>query len=249
MTDVRHDPDYSGSDTAEPLDPTALLLLLDERESISDSLDRLVTACKAAIPACDDASVTLLRDGAPRTAAATSERALRIDTWEYSHALGPCIDALRDGGEHYVATLADARRYGGFADVMADTGVNSVLGISLGADGIVVGALNVYASVEHAFDDDASRELARYVALQAATTMHNVRIYDATRTLAHQLEEAMRSRATIEQAKGILAAQTGRTPEEAFALLRGASQRENVKLREIAERIVAGVARDRSDDA
>lgn len=240
MTDLHAD---ATDLSVEPVDPTTLLLLLDERESVQDALDRLVKSCRAALPVCDDASVTLVRDGGPRTAAATSERALQIDEWEYEHLLGPCIDALRDGQEHYVATPADTETYGGFGAVISQVGIASVLGIPLSAGGEVVGALNVYAGVERAFDDEASRELARYVALQAATTLHNVRIYDATRTLAQQLEQAMASRATIEQAKGILAAQAGVSPDEAFTLLRNASQRENVKLREVAERIVASVAR------
>lgn len=236
MTDVHEN-------VTDPGDTSTLLLLLDERESVQDALDRLVKSCRSAVPACDDASVTLVRDGAPRTAAATSERALEIDAWEYANLLGPCIDALRDGDEHYVATLADATRYSGFREVIAGVGVACVLGVPLSVSGIVIGALNVYADTEHAFDDEASRDLARYVALQAATTLHNVRIYDATRTLAQQLEQAMASRATIEQAKGVLAAQTGCTPDEAFEMLRAASQRENVKLRTVADRIVASVAK------
>jgi GAF domain-containing protein len=220
-----------------------LLLALDERESVQEALDRLVRACRAAVPACDDVSVTLLRDGRPRTAAATSPRALEIDQWEYAHERGPCIDALRDGREHYLADGPAAQAYPGLTEVLARTGIRSILGLPLVAGGLVVGALNAYAERERAFDDEQSRELTRYVALQAATTLHNVRIYDATRSLAAQLEEAMASRATIEQAKGVLAAQTGCSPEEAFGMLRAASQRENIKLRAVAERIVASVAR------
>ena len=53
------------------------------------------------------------------------------------------------------------------------------------------------------------------------------------------LRRAMESRAVIEQAKGILMAQSPSFgPDEAFEVLRRASQRENVKLREIAQRIV-----------
>jgi AmiR/NasT family two-component response regulator len=49
----------------------------------------------------------------------------------------------------------------------------------------------------------------------------------------------MQSRAVIEQAKGILMARSpALTADEAFELLRKASQRENVKLRDIAQRIV-----------
>jgi AmiR/NasT family two-component response regulator len=68
----------------------------------------------------------------------------------------------------------------------------------------------------------------------------NARAYWAAFELAEGLRQAMDSRAVIEQAKGKLMAQTGRTPDEAFAMLVSASQRENVKLRDVARRIVEG---------
>ncbi len=42
----------------------------------------------------------------------------------------------------------------------------------------------------------------------------------------------------IEQAKGILIAQTGCSPDEAFTMLRQASQRSNVRVSELAAGIV-----------
>ena len=224
-------------------DPGALLLLLDEHETLEESLARLVRTCRDAIPTCGDVSVTLAPAGrAPRTAAATSPRAQRIDEWEYAALRGPCVAALRDGGEDYVRSRDDAQVYLGLAEVMAETGVRSMLGVPLLVGGEVVGAVNAYADVDDAFDDEAARDVARNVAAQAATAVHNLRVFDASRTLAQQLEEAMASRATIEQAKGVIMAQAGCSAEEAFERLRAASQRENVKLREIAERIVRGVA-------
>ena len=62
--------------------------------------------------------------------------------------------------------------------------------------------------------------------------------FRATATLAHQLSEAMKSRAVIEQAKGILIADHGITPDEAFAMLVQLSQRTNTKLRDVAQRLV-----------
>lgn len=56
--------------------------------------------------------------------------------------------------------------------------------------------------------------------------------------LSENLAEAMKSRATIEQAKGILMAQKPMTPDQAYDVLRMASQRENRKLREIARELV-----------
>ena len=55
------------------------------------------------------------------------------------------------------------------------------------------------------------------------------------------LQRAMASRATIEQAKGMIMFAYGCDSARAFALLIGTSQRANIKLRELAEGLVAGV--------
>jgi AmiR/NasT family two-component response regulator len=57
----------------------------------------------------------------------------------------------------------------------------------------------------------------------------------------------MASRAVIEQAKGVLMAAMGCTPDAAFDLLRQQSQTENRKLRVVAEEIVARQSRPRAD--
>ena len=54
-----------------------------------------------------------------------------------------------------------------------------------------------------------------------------------------RLEARLASQPVIEQAKGIVMAQTGCSPEEAFDLLRKASQRSNVPVRELAQAVVA----------
>ena len=75
-------------------------------------------------------------------------------------------------------------------------------------------------------------------------TGHFVDITAAVRLLAadeatRQIRQADERRAVIDQAMGVTAARTGVTVEEAFDLLRGASMRSNVKLRTLAERVVA----------
>ena len=67
-------------------------------------------------------------------------------------------------------------------------------------------------------------------------------LYESTRELAHNLDLAMRTRAVIEQAKGILMCQRRCDATEAFNLLAGASQRSNRKLRDIAQAIVDGIS-------
>jgi len=63
----------------------------------------------------------------------------------------------------------------------------------------------------------------------------------ASRRLAEevgQLRTALTSRATIDQAKGIVMAERGGSPEEAFALLRQMSSETNVRLADVAAALV-----------
>ncbi|MET8359772.1 GAF and ANTAR domain-containing protein [Micromonospora sp. NPDC005171] len=79
----------------------------------------------------------------------------------------------------------------------------------------------------------------------------SIGLYDATATLAAQMQLAMQSRAVIEQAKGIIMGERRCTPDEAFAVLAKVSQDSNRKLREVAAALVEratrppGLKRDR----
>jgi hypothetical protein len=53
-----------------------------------------------------------------------------------------------------------------------------------------------------------------------------------------RLAARLESQPVIEQAKGILIAEVGCTPDEAFGMLRAASQRTNVRIRDLARQIV-----------
>ena len=63
---------------------------------------------------------------------------------------------------------------------------------------------------------------------------------DACQQEVDQLREALDTRPVIDQAKGMLIARHGCSPEAAFDMLSAASQRENRKLRDVAEAMVQG---------
>jgi GAF domain-containing protein len=101
----------------------------------------------------------------------------------------------------------------------------------------VVGAINVYARAKDVFDDHAA-ELGELFAAPAAVAVHNAQVLAQALRLTVQLQAALSSRPVIDQAVGLLRGRTGGTAEEAFARLRTISQRENVKLAAVAQRIV-----------
>jgi len=70
---------------------------------------------------------------------------------------------------------------------------------------------------------------------------------DACQREVDQLREALSTRPVIDQAKGMLIARHGCSPEQAFQMLSAASQRENRKVRDVAEAMVEGAQeRDRA---
>jgi GAF domain-containing protein len=122
-------------------------------------------------------------------------------------------------------------------------GISATLSLPLSARGESLGALNLYSRA--AVFDQFVTEQAEVFARQAAIVLSNAQVYWDARQLGENMRQAMQSRSAIDQAIGILMADGGRSPDEAFQLLVRASQRENRKLRDIAAEIVQRVSRRR----
>jgi GAF domain-containing protein len=221
-------------------------LLIDEVD-LSGMLDRVVRLAARSIPDCDSAGVTLLVDGRPSTAAATDQRTLAVDTAQYDVGTGPCLEAYRDRAVQRVDVEEAADNYPDFAAAARKSGVRSFLAAPLLVRGNGIGALNLYAADSHGFAalDEA---VVMLFAGQAAVAVANSQLYQGARTLSGQLQEAMASRAVIEQAKGVLMATFAIDADEAFDQLRRSSQLENRKLRVLAADVVDAAIAGRPAD-
>jgi AmiR/NasT family two-component response regulator len=120
--------------------------------------------------------------------------------------------------------------------------VNSSLSIGLPVYEAVNGALNLYATKPENFDEDAII-LAETFAGYAAVALANAHLYDVTASLAQHMQAAMRNRAVIEQAKGIIMGERRCTADEAFRILSKLSQDTNRKLRDVAAALVDNAQR------
>jgi AmiR/NasT family two-component response regulator len=110
--------------------------------------------------------------------------------------------------------------------------------VPLPFQGATIGALNIYSTRAGAFRDadvTLGEEAAAFVAIAVA----NAEAAARATSDADNLRRAMVSRAVIEQAKGILMERYKVTAEQAFTLLTHASQRSNVKLRDVAEQLAS----------
>ena len=218
----------------------ALSQFLVSECSIQETLDQVAAISTAALPAAAFAGIAMLNEsGKPATTVFTDTDAPEVDEAQYRSGRGPCLDAWRTSE---VVTISDMdsgeTTYPEFAEVCRRHGVQSVLSLPLVAGQRGIGAFNLYARTAHAFGDD-DVALGTDLATAASVVLANASSYWAAYDRSEQLSEAMRSRAVIEQAKGMLMSRSpDLTADEAFDMLSSASQRENVKLRDIAQRIV-----------
>jgi len=205
--------------------------------SLSDTLAHVSGVAKRTIPGAAEVSVTLVQACRASTAAFTGALALHLDERQYEKGYGPCLDAASGGEAMLITDIAIEDRWPDFTPVAVQQGVLSSLSVDIPLQEALVGALNIYGAEPAAFDDEAL-DLARGFASYAAVALANAHQYESTAALAAQMQEAMATRAVIEQAKGILISQRGCSTEEAFDILVRASRNSNRKLRDIAQALV-----------
>jgi GAF domain-containing protein len=205
--------------------------------TLQDTLHEIATVTVKAIGPADLVGLTMPVEGRPRTAVFTDPASPEVDQAQYDSGEGPCLDALRDRQVHAVESTKEPGAWPAFRAAASAHGILSTLSLPMVMDDIVVGAMNLYSRTDHGFDT-ADRDDALLFAAQAAIVAANAQAYWDAHDLSTRLGDAMKSRATIEQAKGILMGAQRCSPDEAFDLLRRASQRENVKLRDIAQRMI-----------
>lgn len=222
----------------------ALWRFLVGDDDLDGMLTKVALIATEVVPGCDLASVTMIKEGRPTTPVFTDTVALDLDRVQYDLGDGPCLAAARHRGVEHLRVGADDR-WPHFDAAARAAGVTAVLSAPLVNGDVVSGALNLYSRTVAGFDDDG-REVASLFADQLGVAAATVTVYAEGSQLAEHLRRAMESRAVIEQAKGVLMAQRHVDAEQAFEILREASQRYNRKLRDIALGIVESTQEGRA---
>jgi hypothetical protein len=220
-----------------------MVRLLDEFEDVSGFLANLVRWAVDQTPGAEACGLTLEQAGRGVTVTHSGELAKRGDERQYELDDGPCLEAMRTGAPVLVEDMAAEERWGDYPQRAVEAGVGSSLSLPLTVGERGRGALNLYSSRGHAFGE-SGRRAAEPWAAQASGAL-SVAWGMAERDAAvDNLSRGMASRQVIGQAVGLLMAQRRCTGDEAFELLKSASQRSNEKLRDIARQLVAGHEED-----
>ncbi|MDQ2755699.1 MAG: GAF and ANTAR domain-containing protein [Actinomycetota bacterium] len=234
---------------------SALAGLVSGATGLEGLLGQVASFAAHAIPGADGAGVTLLRLDRPgnrvEALAASHPFVAEIDQIQYvTLDEGPCITAALERRTVRSGSLGGEKMWPHFGPRVGRLGINSALSLPLLLPGQVVGAINVYARGKDVFDQQAV-DIGEQFARPAAVAVHNAHVLAQARALTIQLQSALASRPVIDQAIGVLRARRGGTTEEAFARLREMSQRDHMKVVDVAQQLVdeaVGRARARHVD-
>lgn len=207
-------------------------------------LNLVVSMTQRAIRKADGAGVTLVTRGGHTTGADTGDWVLAVDAIQYGLGEGPCLWAIANGKAVY--SSASDPRWTQFGEATEALGVTRVLSAPLMMYSRAVGALNVYARGSEGFDEP-DQALALLFADELSAVLAGSEMSVATEEATSHLQEALRSREVIGQAIGIMIEREGLDAAEAFDFLRRASQNSDMKLREIARRIIGSRPGGRGD--
>jgi transcriptional regulator with GAF, ATPase, and Fis domain len=205
---------------------------LAHESDMPHTLQRIVELAAVHLDGEVYASISLVRQRRQvDTPASSDERATRADQLQYEANQGPCLDAIWEQDTFQIDDMTTERRYPDWARRVAEeTGIRSSLSLQLFTNEDSLGALNLYSPQPEGFDPETRGEGLAFAA-QAAVALRSAKN-------EQHLRAAMATRNLIGQAQGILMERFKVTAEQAFTVLARVSQESNIKLRDVAQRLI-----------
>ena len=197
--------------------------------------------------------VTVVRHRKPTVAAGSDERARSLDELQNGFDDGPCLTALRRHETLLVRDISRERRWPEYLGEAAEQGIGLILAIPMELKGGGEAVVNLYAEKPDSLSPSDIATAQNFVA-NASKSLQLALKLAALRGTSNDLEDAMKSRATIDMAVGVIMAQNRCTQEEAIQELTRSSSGRNTKLRETAAEVVGamngrGLARENARTA
>jgi GAF domain-containing protein len=213
--------------------------LVDDYD-VADLLDRLVSACVGLLGATAAGLLLDDQEGNLAVVASSGEATHLLEVFQLQNDEGPCLDCVRSGTTVISPDLAaDGERWPAFVPAAQAAGFSSVVAVPLRLRDQIVGGLNLFNSVARAMSPSEQR-LAQALADVATIGILQRRSFHRSERVAEQLQHALNSRVTIEQAKGVLAERRVISMDDAFDTLRQYARSRNLKLTDVAYDVVHG---------
>ena len=200
---------------------------LVEDDDFGATLDRFVTKVVRAIPGCDRAILTDRSSGTVETVAGDAE--LGFDPI----AAGPVVEAVTFGEPRRLDDVTTDQRWPSFGAQLANAGYLSCVALPLSTQNDDTAVLTLLSRAPNQFADTAY-DVVLLLTLHAGAALDNASLFRDSNQLIAQLRTALRTRALVGRAQGLLMRHFGCDSDQGFTALRRASQHSNTKLRDLA---------------
>jgi GAF domain-containing protein len=219
-----HDATSSGAQEAE----FARIMAVAVRTLTSDfdflDLAHQLTVSTTRLLNADAAGVMLVDShGSLQVLSASDEDTRLLEIFELQRREGPCYECWRSGVVVTAPDIFAVEQWSNFAEEARSLGFVSAVAVPLRLRIHVVGALNVFWC-QPRISSQADLDAAQALADVAAVGLVQQRLDSESGLLAKQLESALNSRATVEQAKGIVAVKARVPIVEAFGILESSAR-------------------------
>ncbi len=222
----------------EDADPASvfrhLARLVYDGDDYGEMYQAICDAAVRLVDGCNHASIMIEQKGRIQTAAATDDTARYVDRLEREIGEGPCLDAIHEETAQLDDDLSRTSTWARLRErVVDETPVRAMAGFRLVVDDRKVGALNLFSDTPHGLTETS---VDQAVVLAAFATV--VLVAAAHEEQARTLRDGLASNREIGKAIGLMMAFHRVDDEQAFDILRKASQDMNLKLSEVAGQIV-----------
>jgi hypothetical protein len=211
-------------------------LLSVANTSEARALNQLVALATRQVTACSGATAALWHGSEPIVRAASHPDLPGLTSVQLSSERGPDLDALAGGGPVSCPDTLAETRWPEYAEAGLRCGVRCSVTLAYlsGADAVT---LSLFGTRPHALES-GQLALAELLTAVGGALMGNAAEYGDARRTALQLSAAAESRALVDQAKGMLMQALGCSAEDALGKMRQISQEQNLRVTDIAQRII-----------
>jgi GAF domain-containing protein len=214
--------------------------VLPARYDLEETLSELAESVTTVLDLCGS-WVTLADDGQLRSLNPVSQAVAELerDHTQLHPFPCPCRDAYSSGeGVQVTDVRQETTRWPEFSASAIRLSIAGVAAVPMRLADQIIGALNLYSAEPRAWSDE-DMAVAGVLANMATSYIVNASKLRQQRQLTEQLQDALKTRIVIEQAKGITSELHSVTLTQADQLMRAHARSNNASLRVVAEAIVA----------
>jgi GAF domain-containing protein len=217
----------------------ALADTLADDFDLQSFLDMLTARCVEHLEVAAAALMVVDPDGQPHVVAASTERARALQLFQLTADEGPSMDCYRRLEPAVSGHLgADSVRWPRFVPAARAAGFSSLYALPMRLRAEAIGAINLFQVQTGRLAPDTVR-LAHAMADVATVALLQERRIRQKSALTAQLQSALNSRVSVEQAKGMLAERLGTDLDGAFTTMRNFARSHNLKLGKVASDLVS----------